>query len=151
MGRASIARDRARRGPRTAHGSTVRRATDRDRARGRASKVTEVLRRRRQCHHQCITHAFWRGRGRRRARRRRARREARSISISISIDRSIDVDRGDDDGRGARCWCTRVCGVCVDVSTRRAVDDDDDERGFVECASMADLTATVRWRRRRRA
>ena len=143
MGRASIARDRARRGPRTAHGSTVRRATDRDRARGRASKVTEVLRRRRH-HHQCITHAFWRGRGRRRARRRRARREARSI----------DVDRGDDDGRGARCWCTRVCGVCVDVSTRRAVDDDDDdddERGFVECASMADLTATVRWRRRRRA
>jgi len=42
--------------------------------------------------------------------------------------------------------------VCVlDVSTRRAGDDDDDERGFVECASMADLTATVRWRRRRRA
>ena len=80
--------------------------------------------------------------------------EARgSIDIDIDIDRSIDidVDRGDDDGRGARCWCTRVCGVRVDVSTRRAGDDDDDERGFVECASMADLTATVRWRRRRRA
>ena len=145
----------------TANGARGGARTDRDSARGRVRTVTGFRFRFWSVGRSDVVGRSWSvGRGRAvdrwrsaatstvdagRDRRRSAmgidRRMLASMATTTTTT-TTTVDGADDDGaRGA--------------STRRAVDDDDDvddddERGF-ERASMGDLTATVRWRRRSRS